>query len=53
MPGNPRWSVHGPLTGGAGIGGTLANLQTSTFSSFSGTGAANLYGAAIATGFMG
>ncbi|MGI8981927.1 MAG: hypothetical protein ACR2FY_22065 [Pirellulaceae bacterium] len=45
-----NWSVNGPLTGGAGFGGTIGTLTTNSFSR-AGVGEAQLYGLAIATGF--
>lgn len=45
-----NWDINGPPTGGAGFGGTLNDLATSSFSS-AGLGDTELKGLSIATGF--
>ena len=44
------WDINGPPTGGAGFGGTIGDLTTSSFSS-AGLGDTELTGASVATGF--
>ena len=45
-----NWDINGPLTGGAGFGGTIGDLTTNSFAS-AGLGDTQLLGLALATGF--
>jgi len=45
-----NWDINGPPTGGAGFGGTLGDLTTSSFAS-AGLGDTELIGGSVAAGF--